>query len=120
MVLAVLFIWSMESSSAVTRSWMSVRSNGVMKVRRTAVSTSRVISSASALALENDLAIMLDAVAALEQALQRLGAGDDNRGMPHEEVEEALLLRHQRLEPAEHRILASGENRARRIIAGAL
>ena len=47
MVLAVLFIWSMASSIEETRSWMSVRSNGVMKVRRTAVSTSRVTSSAS-------------------------------------------------------------------------
>ena len=47
MVLAVLFIWSMASSIEETRSWISVRSNGVMKVRRTAVSTSRVTASAS-------------------------------------------------------------------------
>ena len=69
-------------------------------------------------ALENDLAIMLDAVAALEQSVQRLGARDDNGGMPHEELEEPLLLRHQRLEPAEHRGLASRENRCA-IIANA-
>jgi hypothetical protein len=47
MVLAVLFIWSMESSNELMRSWMSVRSNGVINVRRTAMSTSRVTSSAS-------------------------------------------------------------------------
>ena len=44
---AVCCIWSMASSIAVIRFLMSPRSNGVMKVRRTAVSTSRVMSSAS-------------------------------------------------------------------------
>src|SRR5580692_7891773 len=44
---AVCCIWSMASSIAVIRFLMSPRSNGVMKVRRTAVSTSRVILSAS-------------------------------------------------------------------------
>ena len=45
--LAVFCIWSMELSIEVIRSLMSPRSNGVMKVRRTAISTSRVTSSAS-------------------------------------------------------------------------
>src|SRR4051812_26893882 len=45
--LAVCCIWSMASSIAVIRFLMSPRSNGVMKVRRTAVSTSRVMLSAS-------------------------------------------------------------------------
>ena len=44
---AVFCIWSMASSIDVIRSLMSLRSNGVMKVRRTASSTSRVIASAS-------------------------------------------------------------------------
>ena len=44
---AVCCIWSMESSIAVIRFLMSPRSNGVMKVRRTAVNTSRVTPSAS-------------------------------------------------------------------------
>src|SRR6266850_2842765 len=45
--LAVCCIWSMASSIAVIRFLISPRSNGVMNVRRTAVSTSRVILSAS-------------------------------------------------------------------------
>ena len=45
--LAVFCIWSMELSMAVIRSRMLPRSNGVMKVRRTAISTSRVTLSAS-------------------------------------------------------------------------
>src|SRR3954447_13289421 len=45
--LAVCCIWSMASSIEVIRFLMSTRSNGVMKVRRTAVSTSRVMPSAS-------------------------------------------------------------------------
>ena len=45
--LAVCCIWSMASSIEVIRFLMSPRSNGVMKVRRTAVSTSRVMLSAS-------------------------------------------------------------------------
>ena len=45
--LAVFCIWSMELSIEVIRSRILPRSNGVMKVRRTAISTSRVTSSAS-------------------------------------------------------------------------
>ncbi len=45
--LAVFCIWSMASSSAVVRSRMSLRSNGVMKVRRMARKTARVTSSAA-------------------------------------------------------------------------
>ena len=45
--LAVFCIWSMELSIEVIRSRMLPRSNGVMKVRRTAISTSRVTLSAS-------------------------------------------------------------------------
>ena len=44
---AVFCIWSMELSIEVIRSRMLPRSNGVMKVRRTAISTSRVTLSAS-------------------------------------------------------------------------
>ena len=47
MDLAVFCIWSMELSIEVIRSRMLPRSNGVMKVRRTAISTSRVTLSAS-------------------------------------------------------------------------
>ena len=47
MVLAVFCIWSMVLSIDVIRSLMAPRSNGVMKVRRTAISTSRVMLSAS-------------------------------------------------------------------------
>ena len=45
--LAVFCIWSMALSIEVIRSLMSPRSNGVMKVRRTVISTSRVMLSAS-------------------------------------------------------------------------
>ena len=45
--LAVFCIWSMELSIEVIRSRMLPRSNGVMKERRTAISTSRVTLSAS-------------------------------------------------------------------------
>ncbi len=50
----------------------------------------------------DDAAIVLDLVAALEHAAQRLGAGDNDRRVLHEQREEPILLRHQRLEPAEH------------------
>ena len=83
---------------------MSLRSNGVMKVRRTASSTSRVMSSASC-----SWAIggrSRAPVAALEQRPERVRAGDEGLGVAFEQVEEAVLLRHQRLEPAEHRALA--------------
>src|SRR5712671_1543114 len=45
--LAVFCIWSMVLSIDVIRSWMSPRSKGVMKVRLTAIRTSRVMKSAS-------------------------------------------------------------------------
>ena len=60
------------------------------------------------LALENLLAVALDAVAALQQSAQCLGAGDDDGGVPREELEEPLFPGHQRLKPAEHRGLACG------------
>ena len=60
------------------------------------------------LALENLLAVALDAVAALQQSAQGFGTGDDDSGMPREEVEETLFPGHQRLKPAEHRGLACG------------
>src|SRR6266540_2008123 len=47
MVLAVFCIWSMALSIEVIRSLMSPRSNGVMKLRRIAIRTSRVMLSAS-------------------------------------------------------------------------
>src|SRR4029077_9876075 len=59
-------------------------------------------------ALENLLAVALDAVAALQQAAQRLGAGDNDGGVPGEELEEPLFPGHQRLKPAEHRRLPRG------------
>ncbi len=49
------------------------------------------------LVLEDALAILLDPVAALEQAAQRLGARHDLVAVPHEQVEEALLPGHQHL-----------------------
>ncbi|MNV83059.1 hypothetical protein D3C71_1768360 [compost metagenome] len=45
--LAVFCIWSMVSSSELVRPRISERSNGVMKLRRTANRTSRATSSAS-------------------------------------------------------------------------
>src|SRR5438034_5664915 len=47
MALAACCIWSMALSIDVIKSLMSLRSNGVMNVRRTAISTSRVMVSAS-------------------------------------------------------------------------
>ncbi len=81
---------------------MSVRSNGVMNVRRTAVRTSRVISSASFSRAKICFAIKFAPIAALQQTPQGLGTGYDDRGMPDEQLEETLLLGHQCLEPAEH------------------
>ena len=67
---------------------MSPRSNGVMKVRRTAMSTSRVTLSASCSRLHHRLAVAVDGFAALEHAAQRLGAGGNDGGMLGEEIEE--------------------------------
>ena len=120
MALAVLFIWSMASSSDVMRSWMSLRSNGVMKVRRTAVSTWRVTSSAAASCIADLLAVAGDAVAAREQPAQRLGAGEHDGGVLGEQVEEAVLPRHQRLEPAQHFGLSGQGVRRDRRPAGAI
>ena len=56
--------------------------------------------------LENPFAIILGPFAVVEQLPQRLGTGDDDRGMPHEQVEKAVFPGHQRLKPAEHGCLA--------------
>ena len=89
---------------------MSVRSNGVMKVRRTAIEHLAGDFVGLVLALEDLLAVVLDLVAAFQQAAQRLGTGDHELGVLLEEVEEPVLLGHHRLEPAEHRSLANVEN----------
>ena len=57
---------------------MSVRSNGVIKVRRTATSTSRGDFVGLRLALEYLLATGLDRFAAMQQTAQRFGAGDND------------------------------------------
>ena len=105
MIFAVLFIWSMASSIEV----IEILNIGAIE-RRDEGAAHRGQHLAGdfvgfGFALEDLLAIMLDVVAALQQAAQRLGAGDDNRGVPLEEIEETLFLGHQRLKPAEHRNL---------------
>ncbi len=76
-----------------------------MKLLRTASSTSRVISSAWFSRSTISRPVALDILAAFEQLLQRLGAGDENTGMPLEQVEELVLAGQKRTKPAEH-----GEN----------
>ena len=55
------------------------------------------------LPFENLLAIVRDLVASPQQVLERLGTGDNDGGMPHEEIEETLFLWHEHLKPAKHR-----------------
>ena len=88
---------------------MSPRSNGVMKVRRTAISTSRVIVVGVMLAVHDRLAVARHGLAALQHGAQRLGPGDEHAGCRANSVEEALLLRHQSLEPSQHVRLSSQE-----------
>ena len=47
-------------------------------------------------------AVPLDVLATVEQLLQRLGAGDENAGMPLEQIEELVLAGQKRTKPAEH------------------
>src|SRR5207247_1437883 len=59
-------------------------------------------------------AVMLDLVATLQQATKCLCTGENNRGVPHEEAEETLLLGHQGLKPAKHllsRVIAVMDSR---------
>jgi hypothetical protein len=58
-------------------------------------------------------AIMLDAVAVVQQAVQFLGASDHKLCVAREQLEKALFLRHQCLEPAEHRCLACRDGSTR-------
>ncbi len=81
---------------------MSVRSNGVMKVRRTATSTCRVTSSASGSRCKNLLTAGLDAIAASQQSAKRFGTCDNDGRVLLKEMEKALLARHERLKPAKH------------------
>ena len=69
-VLAVFCIWSMVLSIDAIRSRMLPRSNGVMKVRRTAISTSRVTSSASCSRSMTVWQLRCDRVAAFQHGAQ--------------------------------------------------
>ncbi|BCH15618.1 hypothetical protein MesoLjLa_24690 [Mesorhizobium sp. L-2-11] len=53
------------------------------------------------LELDELTAMALDVLAAIEQLLQRLGAGDEDAGMPLEQVEELVLARQKRTKPIE-------------------
>ncbi len=99
---AVFCIWSMVSSRVVTRSWMSLRSKGVMKVRRTAFNVSRVISSAASSCSGDRRRTPRNGVTAFEEPLEGASPLDERCGMAVEEPEEAILLRHQRAKPTQH------------------
>jgi hypothetical protein len=58
------------------------------------------------LALKNLLAVSDEGVSALQQAAQRLGAGDDDGGMFLKEGKESGLPGHKRLKPAKHHCLS--------------
>jgi hypothetical protein len=102
MVLAACCIWSIASSIAVIRSLMRPRSKGVMKVRRAANRTSRVISSASCSRSTISRQLLRHRLAALQQLPQRFCAGDQGVRMVGEQLEEAVFLRHEGLEPCQH------------------
>jgi hypothetical protein len=78
-----------------------------MKVRRSAVSTSRVISSAS-FSRAYFLAMAQNVIASVEQAPERFGAGQRHLRMAGKQLEEALLSRHQGPKPSQHERLAFG------------
>ena len=93
---------------------MSPRSNGVMKVRRTAISTSRVIVVGVVLAVHDDLVVARRSPSPPSSMARSASApATHRRGMSREQVEEALFLRHQGLKPAQH-----GDLRRRRIGRG--
>ena len=91
MVLAVLFIWSMASSNEVTRSWMSVRSNGVMKLVRKP--RQHLTRHTIGLVLEGQdfVAAELELIAAREHGAKRPCAGDNHGRMPLEQRIELRL-----------------------------
>ena len=99
--LAVCCIWSMASSIAVIRFLMSTRSNGVMKVRRTAVSTSRVILSAS---FSNWLTRWQNTGVSSPPRSMSCSASalHDGLGMPGKQVEKPLLSGQKGTKPAQH------------------
>ena len=70
---------------------MSTRSNGVMKVRRTAVSTCAGDVVGLALVLGDELAVFLDVGTAAQHPLQGVGAGHKRLSMLIEKLEEAAL-----------------------------
>jgi hypothetical protein len=54
------------------------------------------------LPVHDGLVVGLHRLAAFEHGAQRLGAGEHGPRMVGEHVEEALLLRHQGMKPAQH------------------
>ena len=103
MAFTVFRIWSIASSSELDQLLdVAKRSNGVMKVQRTAVSTSRAMASASFSCWNPRGASFGDAHPALQQIVQRGGAETEGGGVAVEHLEEAVFPGHQRLEPSEH------------------
>ena len=94
--LAVCHISSIASSIAEVSAVIALRSNGVMKERRTATSTSRVTSSAAFSCVGDLPAGFGDRLLAREHLLHRVGAGDEDLRVALEHVEEAVLPRHDR------------------------
>ena len=110
MVLTVLCIMSMASSIDWIRSLMSPRSKGVMKLRRTASSTSRGDIVGLVFKLDDPLAIA-DRSPRPGEAFERVGGTDDGAGMVREEIEKAVFAGKEFPEPSQHIDLPSRQSR---------
>ena len=95
-------ISSIASSIAPISEVIAPRSNGVRKVRRTSVSTPRVMSSASCSRRSISAICSAWSAVALDQPGHRRGRRDQRRGMRLEHAEEVALPGQQALKPVEH------------------